>query len=56
MNRVVITGLGIYSCIGKNLEEVKTVCCEGNQGLSMILFVKKWVSAVRLPDLWNVQT
>jgi 3-oxoacyl-[acyl-carrier-protein] synthase I len=33
MNRVVITGLGIYSCIGKNLEEVKNSLREGKSGI-----------------------
>lgn len=33
MNRVVITGLGIYSCIGKNLEEVETSLREGKSGI-----------------------
>src|SRR3984957_18150366 len=33
MNRVVITGLGIYSCIGKNLEEVKQSLLEGKSGI-----------------------
>jgi 3-oxoacyl-[acyl-carrier-protein] synthase I len=33
MNRVVITGLGIYSCIGKNLEEVKKSLLEGKSGI-----------------------
>jgi 3-oxoacyl-[acyl-carrier-protein] synthase-1 len=33
MNRVVITGLGIYSCIGKNLEEVKTSLLQGKSGI-----------------------
>jgi len=33
MNRVVITGLGIYSCIGKSLEEVKTSLMEGKSGI-----------------------
>jgi 3-oxoacyl-[acyl-carrier-protein] synthase-1 len=33
MNRVVITGLGIYSCIGKNLEEVRTSLTEGRSGI-----------------------
>jgi 3-oxoacyl-[acyl-carrier-protein] synthase I len=33
MNRVVITGLGIYSCIGKNLEEVKKSLFEGRSGI-----------------------
>ena len=33
MNRVVITGLGIYSCIGKNLEEVKESLMKGKSGI-----------------------
>jgi 3-oxoacyl-[acyl-carrier-protein] synthase I len=33
MNRVVITGLGIYSCIGKNLEEVKNSLYQGRSGI-----------------------
>jgi 3-oxoacyl-[acyl-carrier-protein] synthase I len=33
MNRVVITGMGIYSCIGKDLEEVKTSLMQGKSGI-----------------------
>ncbi len=33
MNRVVITGLGIYSCIGKNLSEVKDSLYKGTSGI-----------------------
>lgn len=33
MNRVVITGLGIYSCIGKNLSEVKESLYKGKSGI-----------------------
>ncbi len=33
MNRVVITGMGIYSCIGKNLEEVKESLYKGKSGI-----------------------
>jgi 3-oxoacyl-[acyl-carrier-protein] synthase-1 len=33
MNRVVITGLGIYSCIGKNLEEVASSLFHGRSGI-----------------------
>ena len=33
MKRVVITGMGIYSCIGKNLDEVKTSLYEGKSGI-----------------------
>lgn len=33
MKRVVITGLGIYSCIGKNLEEVRDSLFKGTSGI-----------------------
>jgi 3-oxoacyl-[acyl-carrier-protein] synthase-1 len=33
MNRVVITGLGIYSCIGKNLDEVRDALFQGKSGI-----------------------
>ena len=33
MNRVVVTGLGIYSCIGKNLGEVRQSLYEGKSGI-----------------------
>jgi 3-oxoacyl-[acyl-carrier-protein] synthase I len=33
MNRVVITGIGIYSSIGKNLEEVKNSLYKGKSGI-----------------------
>ncbi len=33
MNRVVITGIGIYSSIGKNLEEVKKALYQGRSGI-----------------------
>src|SRR5580765_2212443 len=33
MNRVVITGLGIYSCIGKDLEQVKHSLLTGKSGI-----------------------
>ena len=33
MNRVVITGMGIYSTIGKNLEEVKDSLFQGKSGI-----------------------
>lgn len=35
MNRVVITGMGIYSCIGKNLGEVKTSLYKGKSGIGI---------------------
>lgn len=33
MNRVVITGIGIYSCIGKNLDEVRKSLYTGTSGI-----------------------
>ena len=33
MRRVVITGMGIYSCIGKNIDEVKTSLYQGHSGI-----------------------
>ncbi len=33
MNRVVITGIGIYGCIGKNLEEAKQSLFDGKSGV-----------------------
>jgi 3-oxoacyl-[acyl-carrier-protein] synthase-1 len=39
MNRVVISGIGIYSCIGKNLGEVRKSLYEGRSGI--ILDVKR---------------
>lgn len=33
MNRVVITGIGIYSCIGKNVEEVRQSLFNGRSGI-----------------------
>ncbi|MCE1167513.1 MAG: beta-ketoacyl-[acyl-carrier-protein] synthase family protein [Sphingobacteriia bacterium] len=35
MKRVVITGMGIYSCIGKNLAEVKDSLYEGKSGIGV---------------------
>ncbi|MBQ3082795.1 MAG: beta-ketoacyl-[Alistipes sp.] len=34
-NRVVITGMGIYSCIGKNKEEVTRSLYEGRSGIGI---------------------
>lgn len=33
MNRVVITGMGIYSCIGRNLDEVRDSLYKGKSGI-----------------------
>jgi 3-oxoacyl-[acyl-carrier-protein] synthase I len=36
MSRVVITGTGIYSCIGNNLDEVKTSLMQGRSGIGFM--------------------
>ncbi|HRG90856.1 MAG TPA: beta-ketoacyl synthase N-terminal-like domain-containing protein, partial [Chitinophagales bacterium] len=33
MNRVVITGIGIWSCIGKNVDEVRDSLYKGKSGI-----------------------
>jgi 3-oxoacyl-[acyl-carrier-protein] synthase I len=33
MNRVVITGMGIYSVLGKNIEDVRNSLYEGKSGI-----------------------
>ncbi|MEO5998547.1 MAG: beta-ketoacyl-[acyl-carrier-protein] synthase family protein [Chitinophagaceae bacterium] len=35
MNRVVITGMGIYSCIGKELDEVRNSLYQGRSGIRL---------------------
>ena len=35
MKRVVVTGIGIYSCLGKNLEEVSKSLYEGKSGIGI---------------------
>jgi 3-oxoacyl-[acyl-carrier-protein] synthase-1 len=42
MNRVVITGMGIYSCIGKNLEEVTKSLYEGRSGIVLDSYRKEF--------------
>ena len=42
MNRVVITGLGIYSCIGKNLDEVRDSLYKGKSGIVFDPFRKEF--------------
>nr|HPH46159.1 beta-ketoacyl synthase N-terminal-like domain-containing protein [Chryseolinea sp.] len=41
MERVVITGLGIYSCIGKDLAEVKQSLYDGKSGITLDLARKE---------------
>jgi 3-oxoacyl-[acyl-carrier-protein] synthase-1 len=42
MNRVVITGMGIYSCLGKNIEEVKSSLYQGKSGIIFDAPRKEW--------------
>jgi 3-oxoacyl-[acyl-carrier-protein] synthase-1 len=42
MRRVVVTGMGIYSCIGKNLEEVRNSLYEGKSGIGIDLQRKEY--------------
>ena len=57
MSRVVITGMGIYSCIGKNLEEVKESLYNGRSGIGFdparkdIGFRSGLTGMLELPDL-----
>ncbi len=41
-NRVVITGLGIWGCLGKNLDEVKESLYTGKSGIGMDMERKAW--------------
>lgn len=56
-NRVVITGLGIWSCIGKNLEEVRDSLWNGRSGITVdparleAGFRSPLTGRVELPDL-----
>ncbi len=42
LNRVVITGIGIYSCIGKNLEETTQSLYQGKSGIILDIDRKKF--------------
>ncbi|HMK05650.1 MAG TPA: beta-ketoacyl-[acyl-carrier-protein] synthase family protein [Ferruginibacter sp.] len=60
MNRVVITGMGIYSCIGKNLDEVRDSLYKGRSGIIMDPVRKEYgyrsglTGFVEKPDLKGV--
>src|SRR5215212_1197401 len=60
MNRVVITGLGIYSCIGKNLDEVTESLQNGKSGIVLDNVRKEYgyrsglTGFVERPDLKGV--
>jgi 3-oxoacyl-[acyl-carrier-protein] synthase-1 len=57
MRRVVITGMGVYSCIGKNLHEVRDSLYHGKSGIGVDLsrkamgFRSSLTGIVALPDL-----
>ncbi len=59
-NRVVITGMGIYSCVGKNLAEVKESLYKGKSGIIYEAARKDFgyrsclTGMVDLPDLKNL--
>lgn len=57
MRRVVITGMGVYSCIGKNLDEVKDSLYHGKSGVGIDLerkelgFISPLTGIVERPNL-----
>ncbi len=59
-NRVVITGMGIYSCIGTSLEEVKESLFQGKSGIVLVDERKEFgfrsglTGVVPKPDLKNL--
>lgn len=59
-NRVVITGMGIYSCIGTSLEEVKESLFQGKSGIFLVDERKEFgfrsglTGVVPKPDLKNL--
>ena len=59
-NRVVITGMGIYSCIGTSLEEVKESLYQGKSGIVLVGERKEFgfrsglTGVVPKPDLKNL--
>ena len=60
MNRVVITGLGIWSCIGKNIDEVRASLWNGRSGIVLDPFRRELgfrsalTGNVELPELKGV--
>jgi len=59
-NRVVITGMGIYSCIGTSLQEVKESLYQGKSGIALVQERKEFgfrsglTGVVPKPDLKNL--
>lgn len=60
MRRVVITGMGIYSCIGENLEQVKTSLYNGTSGIGFDQERQEFgyrsclTGVIKEPDLKNI--
>ncbi|MFL5763244.1 MAG: beta-ketoacyl-[acyl-carrier-protein] synthase family protein [Bacteroidia bacterium] len=59
-NRVVITGLGIWSCLGTSLDEVKKSLFEGKSGIGIDMERKQWgyrsslTGIVKKPELKGI--
>lgn len=59
-NRVVITGLGIWSCLGTSLDEVTKSLHEGKSGIGMDMERKAWgyrsglTGIVKKPELKGI--
>ena len=56
MQRVVITGLGIWSCLGTSLEEVRNSLYTGKSGIVLTRSARKWGSGPDSPAGWNCRT
>ncbi len=62
MKRVVITGMGIYSCIGQNLNEVRDSLYQGKSGIGIDPLRKEWgfrsalTGVLQKPDLKELLT
>ena len=60
MRRVVITGMGIYSCIGKNIDEVKDSLYHGRSGIGIdqerieFGFISPLTGIIERPDLKKI--
>ena len=57
MKRVVITGMGVYSCLGKNIDEVRDSLFAGKSGIGIdpsrkeIGFRSSLTGIIQRPDL-----
>ena len=53
LNRVVVTGMGIVSPIGNNVNEVKDSLINTKSGIFIHLFMKKWDLEVKFMEQLN---